>query len=93
MTASQDGYLVDTSIAIKWLIDEDGSDKAMTLRDADLVAPTLFRIEAGNLLRTLATKQAISAVRPANSSNFSRPRRSPSWTMKMIMSDVLWRSQ
>lgn len=62
MTAPQGGFVVDTSVAIKWLIDEDGSDEAMTLRDADLVAPALLRIEAGNVLRSLAAGQALSAL-------------------------------
>ncbi|WOI57732.1 type II toxin-antitoxin system VapC family toxin [Palleronia sp. LCG004] len=54
------GLVIDASVAIKWLIDEDGSDTALSLRDADLAAPALLRIEVGNVLRTLAARQAIA---------------------------------
>lgn len=62
MTAPRPGLVVDTSVALKWLVEEEDSAAAMTLREADLVAPALFRIEAGNVLRTLAARQAISAT-------------------------------
>lgn len=58
MTAG-DSFVVDTSVAIKWIIDEEGSDKAELLQGADMVAPALLRIEAGNVLRTLAAKQIL----------------------------------
>lgn len=53
--------VVDTSVAMKWLIDEPGSDAAYKLRGHDLVAPALLRIEAANVLRTLAAKGALQA--------------------------------
>jgi predicted nucleic acid-binding protein len=53
-------YVVDASVAIKWLVDEPGSDAALALRGAELAAPGLLRIEAGNVLRTLAARGAIS---------------------------------
>jgi len=55
------GFVVDTSVAIKWVIEEEGSDIAERLQDTDMVAPALFRIEAANVLRTLAVREAISA--------------------------------
>lgn len=55
------GFVVDTSVAIKWVIEEEGSDTAERLQDTDMVAPALFRIEAANVLRTLAMREAISA--------------------------------
>lgn len=58
MTAGE-SFVVDTSVAIKWIVDEEGSDKAELLQDADMVAPALFRIEAGNVLRTLAANQIL----------------------------------
>lgn len=58
MTAGE-SFVVDTSVAIKWIVDEEGSDKAELLQGADMVAPALFRIEAGNVLRTLAAKQIL----------------------------------
>mgnify|MGYP006295159283 CR=1 FL=1 len=54
-------FVVDTSVAIKWIIDEAGSDKADLLRGADMAVPALLRIEAANVLRTLAARQGVSA--------------------------------
>ena len=54
------GFVVDTSVAMKWLIEEDDSDKASLLRDADLAAPALLRVEASNVLRTLAARGALT---------------------------------
>lgn len=42
------------ALAVKWLVRDEGSDAAEALRGADLHAPTLLRVEVGNLLRTLA---------------------------------------
>lgn len=52
------GLVIDASVAMKWLVDEDGSEAAFTLRDRDLAAPALLRIEAANVLRTLVARQA-----------------------------------
>ncbi|WP_299823014.1 type II toxin-antitoxin system VapC family toxin [uncultured Jannaschia sp.] len=59
MTVGQ-GLVIDTSVAIKWIIDEEGSDKADLLRGSDMVAPALLRIEAANVLRTIAARKALS---------------------------------
>lgn len=53
--------VIDTSVAIKWIIDEAGSDKADLLRGADMAAPALLRIEAANVLRTIAARKDVSA--------------------------------
>ena len=58
MTAGQ-ALVVDASAAIKWLVEEPGSDAALALRDHDLMAPSLLRIETANVLRTLALRRAI----------------------------------
>lgn len=58
-----ESFVVDTSVAIKWIVDEEGSDKADLLQGADMVAPALLRIEAGNVLRTLAAKQILAIAR------------------------------
>ena len=52
--------VVDASVAIKWLVDEPGSDAALALRGRDLAAPALLRIEAGNVLRTLAKRRVLN---------------------------------
>ncbi len=54
------GYVVDASVAVKWLVDEAGSDRALDLRHENLIAPELVRIEAANVLRSLAAREAIS---------------------------------
>ncbi len=59
MTAGE-SFVVDTSVAIKWIVDEEDSDKAELLQGADMVAPALFRIEAGNVRRTLVAKQVLA---------------------------------
>lgn len=50
--------VIDASVAIKWLVDEDGSEAALGLKSRDLVAPALLRIEAANVLRTLVARGA-----------------------------------
>ena len=62
MTVSE-SYIVDTSVAIKWIVDEEDSDKAELLRGADMFAPALLRIESGNVLRTLAAKKIVTNER------------------------------
>lgn len=54
------GFVVDTSVAIKWVIDEEGSNEADLLQNADMVAPALLRIEAANVLRTIAARQVVT---------------------------------
>lgn len=56
-------FVVDTSVAMKWIVAEEGSDKADLLQGSDIVAPALLRIEAGNVLRTLAAKGELSLER------------------------------
>ena len=56
-------FVVDASVAMKWIVAEDGSDKADLLQGSDIVAPALLRIEAGNVLRTLAAKGELSLDR------------------------------
>ena len=46
--------VVDASVAVKWLVREEGSDRAEALKSEDLHAPFLLQIEAANVLRTLA---------------------------------------
>lgn len=51
--------VVDASVALKWLVEEDGTDAAFELRSEELAAPSLIRIEAANVLRTLVRRKAI----------------------------------
>ena len=61
MSPTTAGFVVDASVALKWLIEEEGSEAAMRLRGADLAAPALMRIEAANVLRSLVARQEIEA--------------------------------
>jgi predicted nucleic acid-binding protein len=42
--------VVHASVALKWVLDEPGSEAAVALRDHELVAPTLWLAEAANAL-------------------------------------------
>ena len=52
--------IVDASVAIEWLVEEESSEAALALRDDDLAAPSLLRIEVANVLRTLAARGQVS---------------------------------
>jgi predicted nucleic acid-binding protein len=44
-------FVVDASVAIKWVVDEPGTSHALTIRSADrLVAPELWVAECANIL-------------------------------------------
>ena len=53
--------VVDASVAIKWFVNEDGSEAALALQGRDLAAPALLRIEAANVLRTLVARKATTS--------------------------------
>jgi predicted nucleic acid-binding protein len=42
--------VVDASVAVKWVLDEPGSEAAATLREQELIAPALWLAEAANAL-------------------------------------------
>jgi predicted nucleic acid-binding protein len=42
--------VVDASVAVKWVLDETGSEAADALLDHDLIAPVLWLAEAANAL-------------------------------------------
>ena len=52
--------VVDASVALKWVVEEEGSEAALALKGRDLAAPSLLRVEAANALRTLAAREAIA---------------------------------
>jgi predicted nucleic acid-binding protein len=59
--------VVDASVALKWVLDEEGTDEALGLLGRTLVAPALLQAEAGNSLtkrvrgRELRAEQAVRA--------------------------------
>jgi predicted nucleic acid-binding protein len=42
--------IVDASVAIKWVVEEEGSDAAAALASQDLTAPSLLMVECANAL-------------------------------------------
>ena len=44
------GFVVDASVAVKWVVGEDGSDSAAALLDHPLAAPDLLCPECANIL-------------------------------------------
>ena len=58
--ASDAALVVDASVALKWVVEEEGSEAALALKGHDLAAPPLMRVEAANALRTLAARRAIA---------------------------------
>jgi predicted nucleic acid-binding protein len=45
------GYVIDASVAIKWVIDEPGSEQALKLRRHAVAAPDLLISECANIVR------------------------------------------
>lgn len=60
--SATEAFVIDTSVAIKWIVAEEGSAEADRLQGAEMAAPALLRIEAGNVLRTLAARRQIDAA-------------------------------
>ncbi|MFD2233357.1 type II toxin-antitoxin system VapC family toxin [Phaeospirillum tilakii] len=44
------GLVIDASIAVKWVVDEDGTQEALSVRKHALVAPDLLIPECANIL-------------------------------------------
>ena len=52
--------VVDTSVALKWTIEEEGSDHALKLLSAGLIAPDLIQAELGSALTRKVRRSEIS---------------------------------
>ena len=52
--------VIDASIAIKWVIEEEGTPQALTLRTARLLAPELLVAECANILWKKARRNELS---------------------------------
>lgn len=54
--------VIDASVAVKWVVDERGSDAALALRDeGELIAPALWLAEVANALWKIARAGNITA--------------------------------
>lgn len=42
--------VIDASVAVKWVVDEDGTEAAFALQAESMTAPALWLLEAGNAL-------------------------------------------
>lgn len=55
--------IIDASVALKWLVPEEGSDSARALLTrVDLVGPTLLHIEVANGLRKKARRGELAST-------------------------------
>lgn len=54
--------VVDASVALKWVLDEPGSEAAQSLRSEELIAPSLWLVEAANVLWLRARRGQISST-------------------------------
>lgn len=54
--------IVDTSVAVKWAVAEEGSDRALLLYGGDVVAPDLLRPELANALVKKVRRGEIGAL-------------------------------
>jgi predicted nucleic acid-binding protein len=53
--------VIDASVAIKWLVDEPGTDEALQLRQHELLAPDLLMIECANILWKKCRRKEMTA--------------------------------
>ena len=54
--------VVDASVALKWVIEESGSDAAVALREQTLLSPDLWLIECANALWPRVRRNLLSAA-------------------------------
>ncbi len=60
--------VIDASVAVKWVLNEAGTDAALALRNEELIAPVLWLAEAANALwrhvrlGELAVEEAIARM-------------------------------
>ncbi|HEV2364635.1 MAG TPA: type II toxin-antitoxin system VapC family toxin [Caulobacteraceae bacterium] len=57
--------VIDASVAVKWVLDEPGSEQAAELRSEELLAPSLWLAEAANVLWSRTRSGEISAAEAA----------------------------
>jgi len=57
--------VIDASVALKWVLAEAGQDLADALLDRDLIAPSLWLIEAANALWRRTTRGEITTTEAA----------------------------
>jgi predicted nucleic acid-binding protein len=58
-------FIVDASVAVKWVVDEEGSDAAAALADRELAAPEILLGECAN---ALWAKSRLREITPSEAS-------------------------
>jgi predicted nucleic acid-binding protein len=58
-------FIVDASVAVKWVVDEEGSDAAAALADRELAAPEILLGECAN---ALWSKSRLKEITPSEAS-------------------------
>lgn len=56
------GIVIDASVALKWVLDEEGSEEAAQLAGQPLVAPELFLAECANALWATARRSDLTSA-------------------------------
>lgn len=54
-------YVIDASVAIKWVVSEPGTQEALALRQHRLIAPDLLIAECANILWKKVRRQELLA--------------------------------
>lgn len=52
--------VVDASVALKWVVEEEGSAAALALADREMAAPTLLQVECANALWAKARREELT---------------------------------
>jgi len=63
--------VIDASVAVKWVLDEPATERAVALRDsdADLIAPSLVHAEIGSALWRATLRGDVTALDAARALN------------------------
>ena len=62
--------VVDASVALKWVLPEDGADAAEALLAAPIHAPDILLAECGNVLWTASVRRRVTAARSREALEF-----------------------
>lgn len=65
MTKAPEAAVIDASVAIKWVVEEEWSESALALSTSRLVAPDLLLAECANILWKKAGRGELSAYEAA----------------------------